>query len=240
MCGLLRRPPASGRVAGFDLLPRTAGARSRLGYMAQKFSLYGDLSVAQNLEFFAGVYGLRGARKREQLERMIDVFALGDRLGMAAARAAAGVQAAPGAGLRGHARARGAVPRRADLGRRPADPPRVLDAHQRPGREGRHGDGHDPLPRRGRILRPHRAGLSRRAHRAGLARRAEGARRDARTPEPTLEDAFIALVEAREAERRPHDHARRAPCLASRARPPRSARWSARRRCRSCATRAAS
>jgi ABC-2 type transport system ATP-binding protein len=52
--------------------------------MAQKFSLYGDLSVAQNLSFFAGVYGLRGDRKREQIARMTDVFALGGRLGAAA------------------------------------------------------------------------------------------------------------------------------------------------------------
>jgi ABC-2 type transport system ATP-binding protein len=84
MCGLLKPTAGEGRVAGIDLRQDTAGARNRLGYMAQKFSLYGDLSVAQNLAFFAGVYGLRGARKREQIERMTDVFALGDRLGMAA------------------------------------------------------------------------------------------------------------------------------------------------------------
>jgi ABC-2 type transport system ATP-binding protein len=80
LCGLLRPTAGEGRVAGIDLRRDTAGARNRLGYMAQKFSLYGDLSVAQNLSFFAGVYGLGGARKREQIERMTDVFALGDRL----------------------------------------------------------------------------------------------------------------------------------------------------------------
>jgi ABC-2 type transport system ATP-binding protein len=84
LCGLLKPSAGEGRVAGIDLRRDTAGARSRLGYMAQKFSLYGDLSVAQNLSFFAGVYGLRGARKREQVERMTDVFSLGDRLGGAA------------------------------------------------------------------------------------------------------------------------------------------------------------
>ena len=51
--------------------------------MAQKFSLYGDLSAAQNLSFFAGVYGLSGARKRHQIEQMIDVFSLGAHLRMA-------------------------------------------------------------------------------------------------------------------------------------------------------------
>ena len=84
LCGLLKPNAGEGRVAGIDLRKDTAGARNRLGYMAQKFSLYGDLSVGQNLSFFAGVYGLTGRRKREQIEKMTDVFALGDRLGMAA------------------------------------------------------------------------------------------------------------------------------------------------------------
>jgi len=51
--------------------------------MAQKFSLYGDLSAAQNLSFFAGVYGLTGARKREKIEQMVDVFSLATHLRMA-------------------------------------------------------------------------------------------------------------------------------------------------------------
>jgi ABC-2 type transport system ATP-binding protein len=76
LCGLLKPSDGEGLVAGFDLRRDTAEARSRLGYMAQKFSLYGDLSVAQNLAFFAGVYGLTGARKRHQIALMIDIFDL--------------------------------------------------------------------------------------------------------------------------------------------------------------------
>jgi len=83
LCGLLKPTAGEGRVAGIDLRRDTAGARGRLGYMAQKFSLYGDLSARQNLRFFAGVYGLTGARRRGQIEQMIDVFALGDHLDMA-------------------------------------------------------------------------------------------------------------------------------------------------------------
>ena len=60
LCGLLKPTLGEGRVAGFDLRRDGAEARNRLGYMAQKFSLYGDLSVGQNLAFFAGVYGLAG------------------------------------------------------------------------------------------------------------------------------------------------------------------------------------
>ncbi len=83
LCGLLKPTSGEGRVAGIDLRRDTAGARGRLGYMAQKFSLYGDLSARQNLRFFAGVYGLSGARKRQQIEQMIDVFALSAHLDMA-------------------------------------------------------------------------------------------------------------------------------------------------------------
>lgn len=76
MCGLLRPTSGTGRVVGLDLQKAPGKARSRLGYMAQKFSLYGDLSARQNLEFFSGVYGLTGARQKETVARMIDIFGL--------------------------------------------------------------------------------------------------------------------------------------------------------------------
>ena len=53
-----------------------SAGRARLGYMAQKFSLYGDLSVEQNLKFFAGAYGLAGARRREAMARVVEAFDL--------------------------------------------------------------------------------------------------------------------------------------------------------------------
>ena len=58
LCGLLRPSGGSARVAGQDLLRAPAQARARIGYMAQRFSLYGELTVAENLHFFARVYGL--------------------------------------------------------------------------------------------------------------------------------------------------------------------------------------
>ncbi len=76
LCGLLTPSEGEGRVAGFDLRTATADARGRLGYMAQKFSLYGELSVAQNLAFFAGVYGLDKKRARQRIETMLEVFDL--------------------------------------------------------------------------------------------------------------------------------------------------------------------
>ncbi|MBX3609609.1 MAG: ABC transporter ATP-binding protein [Hydrogenophaga sp.] len=76
LCGLLR--PSSGRalVAGHDLASAGEAAKRQLGYMAQKFSLYGLLSVTQNLAFSAGVYGLTGATKAERIAEMIEVFHL--------------------------------------------------------------------------------------------------------------------------------------------------------------------
>ncbi len=76
LCGLLRPSAGEGRVAGIDLRRAAAEARSRLGYMAQSFSLYGDLSTRQNLAFFAGVYGLRGRRRRARLDLVIATFEL--------------------------------------------------------------------------------------------------------------------------------------------------------------------
>jgi len=77
MCGLLRPTSGTAHVDGLDLYKAPAAARARLGYMAQKFSLYGDLSVRQNLEFFAGAYGLKGVRKREAVDGVIAAFDLG-------------------------------------------------------------------------------------------------------------------------------------------------------------------
>ena len=82
MCGLLRPSEGTALVDGLDLYKAPAEARRRLGYMAQKFSLYGDLSVRQNLEFFAGAYGLAGARRREAIERVASSFDLKAQFGV--------------------------------------------------------------------------------------------------------------------------------------------------------------
>jgi ABC-2 type transport system ATP-binding protein len=84
LCGLLKPTEGEGRVAGFDLRRDGAQARNTLGYMAQKFSLYGDLSVDQNLDFFAGVYGLSGQRKRERIALMREIFDFTGRADMSA------------------------------------------------------------------------------------------------------------------------------------------------------------
>lgn len=78
LCGLLKPTSGEAHVVGLDLRRATGAAKSRLGYMAQKFSLYGLLSVRQNLEFSAGVYQLEGNTRRERIAEMIETFDLGD------------------------------------------------------------------------------------------------------------------------------------------------------------------
>jgi len=84
MCGLLKPTSGQALVDGLVLSKSPETARERLGYMAQKFSLYGILSVRQNLEFFAGVYGLEGGKCRSAVDSMIETFALGPYLSASA------------------------------------------------------------------------------------------------------------------------------------------------------------
>jgi ABC-2 type transport system ATP-binding protein len=76
LCGLL--PPSGGRltVAGVDVRRASASARQHLGYVAQKFSLYGQLTVGENLAFFARAYGLEGGKKRERVAWALRQFKL--------------------------------------------------------------------------------------------------------------------------------------------------------------------
>ena len=84
LCGLLVPTEGDAFINGLDLKKAPSKARARIGYMAQKFSLYGNLSVRQNLEFFAGIYNLKNARKREAIEEMIETFALQNYLSVSA------------------------------------------------------------------------------------------------------------------------------------------------------------
>ena len=76
LCGLL--PATSGvlRVAGVDLRRARASARQKIGYVAQKFSLYGQLTVRENLEFFASAYNLHGSRKQQRTGWALNEFGL--------------------------------------------------------------------------------------------------------------------------------------------------------------------
>jgi ABC-2 type transport system ATP-binding protein len=77
LCGLLAPSGGELHVAGADVRKASASARARLGYVAQKFSLYGPLSVTENLEFFASAYGLRGEHRRRRIDWAMEQFELG-------------------------------------------------------------------------------------------------------------------------------------------------------------------
>ncbi len=76
LCGLLTPSGGSARVAGLDLLRASAAARARVGYMAQRFSLYAELSVRENLRFFARVYGLDRAAQARAIDSALQRFDL--------------------------------------------------------------------------------------------------------------------------------------------------------------------
>ena len=76
LCGLLPASAGTLRVAGLDLRHAASTARGRIGYMSQKFSLYGNLSVSQNLLFFASTYGLAGSALKDRLDWALAEFEL--------------------------------------------------------------------------------------------------------------------------------------------------------------------
>ena len=196
LCGLLKPTEGDASVAGVNLLHAASRARARLGYMAQKFSLYGDLSVGQNLDYFADIYGLTRGAKRVRVPAMIEMFELAPHLDNNAALLPLGFK------------------QRLALACATLHAPAVLFLDEPT-------SGVDPLMRRefwhhinalttrgvAVLVTTHVMEEAEYCDRIGLIWRgrkiAEGTpdelkarARSARQPEPTLEDAFIALVEA--------------------------------------------
>jgi ABC-2 type transport system ATP-binding protein len=79
LTGLVRPSSGEGRVAGLDILTERAAIQARIGYMSQLFSLYSDLTVEENLAFFARLYGVSGARRRERIDWALEMAGLADR-----------------------------------------------------------------------------------------------------------------------------------------------------------------
>lgn len=76
LCGLLTPTSGSAEVLGFDVVKQREQLKQNIGYMSQKFSLYQDLTVKQNLEFYAGLYGLEKEEKKERINEMLKLTAL--------------------------------------------------------------------------------------------------------------------------------------------------------------------
>jgi ABC-2 type transport system ATP-binding protein len=78
LIGLLAPTSGSARVAGFDVLTQSDEVRRRIGYMSQRFSLYDDLTVRENISLYGGIYGLTDAEIRERGDEMLGTLKLAD------------------------------------------------------------------------------------------------------------------------------------------------------------------
>lgn len=75
-CGLLKPSAGKARVAGYDIWTETEAIKRSIGYMSQRFSLYDDLSVVENIRFYGGIYGLGLREVRERGDRMLEELGL--------------------------------------------------------------------------------------------------------------------------------------------------------------------
>jgi ABC-2 type transport system ATP-binding protein len=76
LCGLLLPTSGKGKVAGFDITMEPEKIKHAIGYMSQKFSLYDDLTVIENLHFFGGIYGLSGSAQKEKEKEVLGMLGL--------------------------------------------------------------------------------------------------------------------------------------------------------------------
>jgi ABC-2 type transport system ATP-binding protein len=79
LCGILDPTGGAGKVVGYDIATQAESIKQRIGYMTQRFSLYEDLSVHENLSFYAGIYGVPRSRRRARVEQVLEQAGLGAR-----------------------------------------------------------------------------------------------------------------------------------------------------------------
>ncbi len=79
LCGLLLPTSGKGTVGGFDIITQSEEIKQNIGYMSQKFSLYDDLTVEENINFFSGIYNVAAAKKEGRREWALEMAGLRDR-----------------------------------------------------------------------------------------------------------------------------------------------------------------
>jgi ABC-2 type transport system ATP-binding protein len=90
LCGIITPTSGQGRVLGFDIGTQSEAIKARIGYMSQRFSLYEDLTVRENLNFYAGVYQVPGGRRAERVGELIAMAGLTGREGQLAGQLSGG------------------------------------------------------------------------------------------------------------------------------------------------------
>ena len=76
LCGLSKPSSGTASIAGFDIYKQTEDIKKNIGYMSQKFSLYEDLTVVENIRFFGGIYGLTDRQLKEKSEKLIETLGM--------------------------------------------------------------------------------------------------------------------------------------------------------------------
>jgi ABC-2 type transport system ATP-binding protein len=90
LCGIISPTSGQGRVLGFDIATQSEAIKARIGYMSQRFSLYEDLTVRENLNFYAGVYQVPSRRRAERVGELIEMAGLTGREGQLAGHLSGG------------------------------------------------------------------------------------------------------------------------------------------------------
>ena len=90
LCGLLDPTSGTAQVAGIDVVQDPEGVRRRIGYMSQRYGLYDDLTVVENIRFYSTLYGLRGTHRTERLHELLDDLSLRSRAGQLAGQLSGG------------------------------------------------------------------------------------------------------------------------------------------------------
>ena len=174
MCGLIEPTSGSVTLLGRSKGLRSAEVRSRIGYMSQKFSLYDDLTIGENLDFYARLYGVNERVREERKQWVLETAELKGEAGMLDRIAARRVEAARGIRSRRDARTGGDISGRTHLRRRPAGATLDVANDQRTRRPRGGHPGGNALPRGSRAVQPARIHGGGRNYLRGLPRRSKG------------------------------------------------------------------
>ena len=92
LCGLMDPTSGEARVAGFDVVKQTTEVKDRIGYMAQRFGLYGDLTVGENMEFYADLFGIDATERKRMLPELLRMTRMEPFIGRPAAKLSGGMK----------------------------------------------------------------------------------------------------------------------------------------------------
>ncbi len=131
LAGVMKPTSGIARVSGFDTAREAENLRQQVGYMAQRFSLYGDLSVRENIEFYADIFGVRGKDREPRIKRLLQFARLEEFQERDAGVLSGGMKKKLGTRLRADSSSQSFVSRRANQRRRSDFAARVLGHSQR-------------------------------------------------------------------------------------------------------------